>query len=275
MIRVAAAFLFLGCLAGHAIARPPVATPTPLRRAHAHNDYAHTRPLLDALEQGFCSVEADIYLSELGLLIGHLPWEVKAGRTLEKLYLDPLRERARANNNRIYPGQATFYLLIDVKTDAARSYAALATVLERYADILTVTREGKTETKAVTVVISGNCDRNAIRQQKVRYAAIDGRPADQDSDSPPDLLPWISASWRSQFRWMGTGPMPVAERTKLREYVARVHKHHRLVRFWGAPDQPAVWQELLNADVDLINTDHLPELKTFLTEAGKKPRSQN
>ena len=29
---------------------------TPLPRAHAHNDYEHKRPLLDALEQGFCSV---------------------------------------------------------------------------------------------------------------------------------------------------------------------------------------------------------------------------
>src|SRR5436190_1820266 len=33
-----------------------------LPNAHAHNDYLHTRPLLDALDQGFCSVEADIHL---------------------------------------------------------------------------------------------------------------------------------------------------------------------------------------------------------------------
>ena len=34
----------------------------PLPRAHAHNDYLHQRPLLDALDNGFCSVEADISL---------------------------------------------------------------------------------------------------------------------------------------------------------------------------------------------------------------------
>ncbi|MEU9588105.1 hypothetical protein AB0D70_32420, partial [Streptomyces werraensis] len=34
----------------------------PLPRAHAHNDYEHDRPLLDALDHGFTSVEADIYL---------------------------------------------------------------------------------------------------------------------------------------------------------------------------------------------------------------------
>ena len=38
------------------------AEPTPLLHGHAHNDYLHPRPLLDALDQGFCSVEADIFL---------------------------------------------------------------------------------------------------------------------------------------------------------------------------------------------------------------------
>lgn len=34
----------------------------PLERAHAHNDYEHDRPLLDALDHGFTSVEADVWL---------------------------------------------------------------------------------------------------------------------------------------------------------------------------------------------------------------------
>ena len=32
----------------------------PLTQAHAHNDYEHDRLLLDALEHGFTSVEADV-----------------------------------------------------------------------------------------------------------------------------------------------------------------------------------------------------------------------
>jgi hypothetical protein len=35
---------------------------TPLPNAHAHNDYHHPRPLLDALDAGFCSVEADVFV---------------------------------------------------------------------------------------------------------------------------------------------------------------------------------------------------------------------
>jgi hypothetical protein len=244
--------------------QPPEKPITPLKRAHAHNDYEHKRPLLDALDQGFCSVEADIWLTKDGLLVAHTPLGLKAERTLQRLYLDPLRERIKANNGKIYTGGPPFYLLIDIKTDAKDTYAELSKVLEGYADLLTVTRDGKTEAKAITVVITGNCDRDTITKQAVRYAAIDGRPADLDADLQATLVPWVSASWTSQFKWDGTGPMPEAERAKLKEFVAKAHKHSRLVRFWATPEKQEIWRELLAAEVDLINTDKLAELRTFL-----------
>ena len=51
------------------VANQSAAQPTPLIHAHAHDDYEHTRPLLDALDHGFCSVEADIYLVDGKLLV--------------------------------------------------------------------------------------------------------------------------------------------------------------------------------------------------------------
>ena len=78
----------------------------PLRHAHAHNDYEHTRPLLDALDHGFCGVEADIYLVSGKLLVAHDRKDAKPERTLQALYLDPLRERVKANGGRVYPGEA-------------------------------------------------------------------------------------------------------------------------------------------------------------------------
>ena len=44
---------------------------TPLARAHAHNDYEHTRPLQDALDHGFTSVEADVWLVDGELRVVH------------------------------------------------------------------------------------------------------------------------------------------------------------------------------------------------------------
>src|SRR5437773_8402832 len=84
------------------------AQPTPLIHAHAHNDYLHARPLLDALDHGFCSVEADIYLVEGQLLVAHDRDKVKPDRTLQSLYLDPLRERVRKNGGRVYPNGPEF-----------------------------------------------------------------------------------------------------------------------------------------------------------------------
>jgi hypothetical protein len=248
--------------------------PKPLARAHAHNDYEHKRPLFDALDCGFCNVEADIWLVKGQLLVAHTPVDWNTDRTLEKLYLDPLRARAKANGGKVYKAGSPFYLMIDVKTDAKDTYAALAPVLEKYADILSVTRDGKTEVKAVTVVISGRRDVKAITEQKVRYAAIDGRPADLNTDAPAALVPWVSESWPLLFKWDGTGAMPDDERKKLHEFVAKAHKQGRKVRFWATPEKPEVWKELLAADVDLLNTDKLKELQKFLLENEAKEKKE-
>src|SRR5919109_1377732 len=72
--------------------------PRPLWRAHAHNDYEHPRPLFDALDHRFGSIEADIYLVGDQLLVAHDPVDLDPGRTLESLYLDPLARRVKANH---------------------------------------------------------------------------------------------------------------------------------------------------------------------------------
>src|SRR5207245_1971454 len=87
---------------------PPAAKATPPRR-HAHNGYQHRRPLLDVLDRGFCSVEADAYLIDGKLLVAHDRKDVKPDRTLQALDLDldPLRARVRANGGRVHPGGPT------------------------------------------------------------------------------------------------------------------------------------------------------------------------
>src|SRR5437773_3011311 len=91
---------------------PPAAKAAPLPQAHAHNDYEHARPLFDALDHGFCSVEADIWLTEGGLNVAHDKKDLKPSRTLQALYLDPLRERIEASGGRVYRDGPAFYLLI-------------------------------------------------------------------------------------------------------------------------------------------------------------------
>lgn len=244
------------------------AQPTPLTNVHAHNDYVHTHPLFDALDQGFCSVEADIHLVDGQLLVAHTRSEVKAGKSLQRLYLDPLRERVRKNGGRVYPNGPEVTLLIDIKSSWQNTYPVLREVLMEYADILSTFEAGQKKTNAVIAIITGDRSRDMFAGETTRYAAFDGELSDLDSQAPANLIPWISSNWSATFKWRGTGTMPEPEKARLKDIVARAHQHGRRVRFWGSPDNPNFWRELLADGVDLINTDDLKGAQKFLTASG-------
>lgn len=217
------------------------------------------------MHHGFCSVEADIHLVGDQLLVAHDLEDVTPERTLEYLYLKPLRERVEKNRGRVFRNGPTFTLLIDIKSDAEPTYRALHRVLENDSEMLTVYRRGQPIVPgAVTVIISGNRPRELMAGQPVRYAALDGRLSDLPSDPPRTLIPLISDNWRNHFEWTGEGAITESERTKLGGLVKQAHAQGRRLRFWAVPDQPAVWKVLWEEGVDLINTDKLEGLGGFL-----------
>lgn len=261
------------CLWGTAARAQGTAQVTPLVCAHAHNDYEHKRPLLDALDHGFCSVEADVWLVDGQLLVAHTTNELNKARTLQALYLDPLRERAEKNGGRIYAGGPTVLLLIDFKSEATNTYRALMGILKPYEKILTKFQDDKTETNAVTVIITGNRSRDMMESDAVRLAGYEGLPADLDKPVTRNFMPLISDMWRRHFKWRGDGPMVATERTKLKAMTASAHERGMIVRFWAIPDNAAAWTQLLDAGVDLINTDHLDEFRDFcLTNNAAKAK---
>ncbi len=233
--------------------------------AHSHNDYEQPRPLLDALESGFGSIEADVYLVGGRLLIGHTVGSLKPERTLESVYLDPLRAWFKSlpdSNKRSNPLQ----LMVDVKTEANATWIALHSVLTNYSDILTRFETTNTINRAVVVVISGNRSIELMQQQNPRFAAYDGRLEDLITHSawPPSFMPMVSGSWSSFFKWRGLGNFPEADQKHLRESVLTAHKQGRTLRFWGAPDGPNTWRVLAAAGVDWINTDRIVPVADFL-----------
>ena len=245
-------------------AQPTHAEPKPLINAHAHNDYEHQRPLLDALDHGFCSVEADIFLVDGKLLVAHTRSAVKPERTLQALYLDPLRERVKRNGGRVFPNGPECTLLIDLKTDWHTIYPVLRATLTNYADILSTFRDGAKQTNAITAILSGNRSKEMFAGETVRYAGYDGTLADLDSSASADLIPWISGNWAESFGWRGQGKLPEDEAARLKSIVTKAHAQGRRVRFWGAPDNAGFWRTMRDAGVDLINTDDLPGLEAFL-----------
>jgi hypothetical protein len=259
------AVLALACLPFapcHAAEKPT--PPTPLVRAHAHNDYEHKRPLFDALENGFCSVEADVWLVDGRLLVAHDLKQTKPERTLEALYLEPLRQRMKQNGGRVYPDGPPVTLLIDVKSEAQSTYVALKTSLSTFAEMLTSFTPGSTRSNAVIVIISGNRDRKTMAAEPHRLAAYDGRLDALDSTDSRHFIPLVSSNWALNFKWRGTGSLPAGEKLKLKQLVDKAHGQGRRLRFWNTPDSPAFWRELFVAGVDLLNVDDLAGLQTFL-----------
>lgn len=257
---------WLGLLLAGLCATGRAGEPKPLAHAHAHNDYLHRRPLADALERGFCSIEADVFLVNGRLLVAHDLLTLDPRRSLQTLYLDPLRERVRALGGKVYRDGTPLVLLVDLKSDAAKTYAALAELLPQYAEMLSKVENGRQRPGAVSIVLSGNRPVEQVSAAAVRYVALDGRTSDLDSASPAHLIPIVSDAWTAHFTWQGEGPMPAGERDKLRDFVRRAHARQRVVRFWRTPESTAVWRELRGAGVDLINTDELDQLRQFLVD---------
>ena len=151
----------------------------PLPQAHAHNDYRHQKPLLDALDHGFCSVEADVFLVGGQLLVGHDRSELTPQRTFESLYLAPLTARVGANGGRVNADGPPVTLLIDIKTNGPSTWPVLHEALARHAEIFTRVENGRV---------------SAYTDFKGTSVFQPGKDADQiDLETPRP--PWI---WRSR-----------------------------------------------------------------------------
>ncbi|MEW2512063.1 phosphatidylinositol-specific phospholipase C/glycerophosphodiester phosphodiesterase family protein [Streptomyces sp. NPDC046870] len=257
--------------AGPALAGERTRHPRPLWHAHAHNDYEHPRPLSDALDHRFGSVEADIFLVGDQLLVGHEASDLDPSRTLESLYLEPLAALVEAGHGHVYPGsRRPLQLLIDIKTEGSATYLELDRHLRRYPHLFTRYAHGRVHPGAVTAVVSGDrAARTPMETQTERRAFYDGRLADLGGPAPASFISLISDNWTQNFTWTGAGTFPDAERRKLRSITGAAHARGQQVRFWATPDtagpaRDALWTELLAAGVDYLNTDDLVGLEAFL-----------
>lgn len=227
---------------------------------HAHNDYAHARPLLDALEAGFESVEADVWLDGTGIGVSHggAPFV----GSLRALYLEPLAARVAAQGGSVHGDGQPFYLWLDLKDGSQGLQDALDAELRAWPFLTTWDDAGPVAQGAVTVVLTGT---DAAKRALVERPAP--RPCVRDSngyspDDPPADGRWAfyAVNYFAFLSWAGTGDMGPAQRQQLRNLVAGAHAKGRALRLWSNPDSEAYWQEARDAGVDFVNTDRLSDL---------------
>ncbi|MGL1959608.1 MAG: carbohydrate-binding protein, partial [Colwellia sp.] len=238
------------------IVHPPIG-------GHAHNDYYHDRPLYDALDYGFLSVEADVFLKDGLLLVGHGTSELTDDRNLHDLYLAPLSARVQDSGGVVYSNVKTFYLMIDLKTNGEDAYAVLKPLLEPYHTMLTEFTNTTTTYNAVTIILTGSRPISDMETEAVRWAGYEGRIEDLYMNPNPHLMPWVGDNWDSHFDWNGSGEMTESERVLLSSLTQKADDNGQALRFWAVPDNVASWTAQVNAGVDYINSDLLPELAAF------------
>lgn len=251
------------------ISIPLQAQVVPLPHAHAHNDYMHERPLLDALSYGFTSVEADVLLIDGELYVGHdMPEGNHTLPTLRELYLEPLQRIVHNHRGKVYPDyEGDFYLMIDFKTEAEATYQELKSQLESFTSMLSSYENGSMQKGAVTIFISGNRPIETVKNEEKSFVAIDGRPEDLGKNISSTLMPFVSQHFGAVLSWDGQGEIPLQEKQKLTDLISKAHAEDKKVRLWASPDNMNTWRVLLQAEADLINTDKLEALRDFLIKS--------
>ena len=241
----------------------------PLPGAYSHRDCELKPPLLRSLEQGFTHVEVDVFCMAGRIIVAHEIRQLRAQNTLRKLYLAPLRAHASQHDGRVFADDTQLWLHIDMKTAATAGFRALLRVVENHADLITSAPVGSIDGKPVRIVLSGNRPSPAeVLALPRRWVTLDGRIEDLGVFTDSTVMPIISDDWREHFTWRGDGQMPDEEAARLAGMVTSCHANGQMLRFWGTPDAvgPArerVWETLLDAGVDLLDTGDVAGLRAF------------
>ena len=196
---------------------------------HSHNDYYRERPLLDALEAGMLSIEADIFGVELPFvdeegvarafrelhiahdweeIEGDVPGFARTKGTLAELYLDPLWEIYRRDGH-VYP-DATLLLHADMKTATACTWTVLENTLRNYPGLFTRFEldSGEVVEGPVTVYTNEEPDAEALAGFDVIHSTADGRFGDI----------FEAATWESDAYRERAWRMPIVS-SNLRAYI--------------------------------------------------------
>lgn len=254
MNRIIIFFLILS--GAGAVAQPAVYT---VANLHSHNDYEKPFPFWEAYNQGYGSIEADIFLYGGNLIIAHDTVQRAWGRTLDSLYLQPLQQCIRKNKG--YPYSAhnrLLQLLIDIKTDSLATLNKLIEKLAAYPQI--------TACPAVKIVITGNRPEAAVFTSYPGYIYFDG---ELHIDYPPaalERIEMLSDNFRLYSYWNGNDTIPEKDKHTIAAMITKAHGLHKKVRFWNAPDNINSWKVFMALGVDYINTDHISPAAVFVKQ---------
>lgn len=260
---------------------------------HSHNDYWRRVPLFSALRAGCIGVEADVWLFDNELYVGHNTASLTRNRTFQALYVNPLVKILEDKNpaSDFYNGSAngvfdtdpeqTLTLLIDVKTSGAETWpwvlAQLAPLREK--GWLSFVENGVVTTRPITVVGTGETPFDVLTANTTYRDAFFDAPlsslSSPTSSSGQGLTGtsssssfttqnsyYASVSFSSAIGRLWNSRLSEKQIETIRRQVKEAHDRGLKARYWDLPSWPRglrnhVWEVLVREGVDLLNVDDL------------------
>jgi alkaline phosphatase len=223
----------------------------------AHNDYVQPVPFYKAhsLQVGF--MEADVFLVGNELMVAHHSFEIRAGKTLQSLYLKPLKKEIDKNKGSVYKNSTqSLTLMIDLKTEGVSTLSTLVSILKSFPEL--------TGCRTLQIMISGNVPDPQTWNEYPSFIFFDGRLHITYSADQLKRVSMISTSFRDHCSWDGSGKLPDEDQVKIKSMMRVVHKKGKPIRFWATPDFERAWAELMKLKLDVIVTDNVTGLADFL-----------
>ncbi|KAL4772758.1 hypothetical protein BDW60DRAFT_186949 [Aspergillus nidulans var. acristatus] len=252
---------------------------------HSHNDYWRDVPFYTALSLGCISVEADVWLYNGTLHVGHDESSLTDERTFESLYINPILDVLERQNpkskfltgptrNGVFDTSTdqTLYLWVDSKTSGPETFEAVIAALEplRQKGYLTTVKNNETLTQGpVTVIGTGNTPYDMVGPVADRDYFYDGPLAALNETGIDGITPLISpiasTSFTSAIGELTLGVDSVLSDEQLdtlRSQISIAKEKGIKARYWGAPSWPIrarniLWMTLINEGVGLLNADDL------------------
>lgn len=245
---------------GAAAAQPPVLI-------HSHNDYAQRVPFYQAYAQQVSSIEADVFLHDGQLLVGHDVEDLRADMTFEALYVEPIVTLFARNGGRAFrDSDQTLQLMVELKSETDPTLRAVAALLGRWPEVF----DPEVNPAAVRVAVTGRVPAPETFDRYPRFLGFDGA---WDADYTPEQLEriaLISTNFRDFSQWNGKGTIIPAEKERLEQVIDRAHEQGKPVRFWNAPEGTTVYYTFYDMGIDYINTDNPEVCAAFFADFGNK-----
>jgi len=222
--------------------------------AHSHNDYLNPNPFFLAYENGFGSIEADIFPVDEILCVAHKKDEIQLKNTLRDLYIAPLIRKFGSGEAR------KLNLLIDIKENYSLSLCLLVKEIEPLKPYLSTLEKNN----YITIIISGDRPPPPAYKDYPGFIFFDSDSQLPQSREELKRIALVSLPFDKISKWNGKEALNAEDKKKIKQVIGVAHAMKKPFRFWAAPDCEQSWKLQMELHADFIGTDKINELGDFL-----------